>query len=46
VSHTGVWWKQVFDLLIETAHKLQALGFTYYNGKVIIIETDEEDTNV
>jgi hypothetical protein len=46
VSRGGDRWKQIFDSLILTYHKLTALGFTYYNGKVAIIEAGEEDSNV
>jgi len=46
VSHDGDWWKQLFDSLISTANQLTQLGFTYYNGKVAIIEIEEEESNV
>jgi len=45
VSHSGDRWKTIFDSLILTYHKLTKLGFTYYNGKVGIIESSEEDYN-
>jgi len=45
VSSSGVRSKQIFDSLIQTYHKLIKLGFTYYNGKVAIIESSEEDSN-
>lgn len=38
VTRTGDGWKQIFDSLILTYHKLTKLGFTYYYGKVAIIE--------
>jgi len=34
--------QRLFDSLIRTSQKLQELGFTYYNGKVAIIESGEE----
>ncbi len=43
VSRSGDRWKQIFDSLIQTYHKLTKLGFTYYNGKVAIIESGEEE---
>jgi len=46
VSSSGIRWKKIFDSLILTSHKLTKLGFTYYNGKVAIIESSEEDLNV
>jgi hypothetical protein len=46
VSHTGDGWKQTFDSLIQTYNKLTKLGFTYYNGKVAIIENSEEDSKL
>jgi hypothetical protein len=39
-------WKRIFDSLITTSHKLTQLGFTYYNGKVAIIESGEDDLTV
>jgi hypothetical protein len=26
--------------------KLVALGFTYYDGKIVVVESDEEQNNV
>jgi len=46
VSSSGVRWNQIFESLILTSHKLTKLGFTYYNGKVAIIENSEEDSSV
>jgi len=46
VSSSGVRWKRIFDSLILTSHKLTKLGFTYYNGKVAIIESSEKDLDV
>lgn len=34
-----------FDNLLQISEKLLELGFTYYNGKVAIIESSEEDSN-
>ncbi len=36
----------LFDSLISTYEKLKELGFTYYNGKVMVIEADEEVKSV
>jgi len=36
----------LFDSLISTFEKLKELGFTYYNGKVVVIEDIEEDKHV
>jgi len=38
--------QELFDSLIKTYEKLKELGFTYYNGKVSVIESKEEDSNV
>jgi hypothetical protein len=43
VDPSGARWKQIFDSLIKTSQKLTKLGFTYYNGKVAIIENEEEE---
>lgn len=45
VSHSGDRWNQIFTSLTQTYHELTKLGFTYYNGKVAIIESSEEETN-
>lgn len=37
--------EHLFDSLIQTDHKLQELGFTYYNGKIFVIENKKEDTH-
>lgn len=34
-------WNTIFDSLIRAYNKLIELGFTYYNGKVAIIEDEE-----
>jgi hypothetical protein len=36
----------LFDSLVSTYEKLKSLGFTYYNGKVVIIESEEEVSHV
>jgi hypothetical protein len=38
--------QELFESLIKTYEKLKELGFTYYNGKVSVIESKEEDSNV
>lgn len=38
--------QELFDSLIRTYEKLKELGFTYYNGKVCVIESGEEDSHV
>jgi len=35
-------WNSIFANLYKTSEKLIELGFTYYNGKVAIIERSEE----
>jgi len=35
-------WNSIFTSLFETSQKLIELGFSYYNGKVAIIERQEE----
>lgn len=40
-------WNTIFQSLIRTYKKLQILGHTYYNGKIVIIHPEkEEDSNV
>ena len=46
VSRSGDRWNQIFASLTQSYLKLTQLGFTYYNGKVAIIETSEEEANV
>jgi hypothetical protein len=41
----GVSWKTTFDSLTLTYQKLTKLGFTYYNEKVAVIESSEENLN-
>ena len=38
---TGPWVEHLFDFLIQTYEKLKELGFTYYNGEVSVIDTQE-----
>jgi len=42
---SGQWVEHLFDSLIKTYEKLKELGFTYYNGKVSVIDISEEDLN-
>jgi hypothetical protein len=35
--------EHLFKNILEVYEKLKALGFTYYNGKVTIIDTIEEE---
>lgn len=46
MSHGGDRWNQIFASLTQSYLKLTQLGFTYYNGKVTIIEPSEEESNV
>ncbi len=41
---SGVW-NPLFESLIRVYTKLKALGFTYYNGNVAIIEPGEEESD-
>ena len=34
--------EHLFESLIRTSDRLQELGFTYYNGKIVVIEEEEE----
>jgi len=34
--------ESLFDSLLRTYEKLKELGFTYYNGKVSVIDIKEE----
>ena len=36
-------WHTVFESLIFTFKRLQILGHTYYNGKVVVIGNSSED---
>ena len=42
---TEQWVEHLFDCLVRTYEKLKELGFTYYQGKVSVIDV-EEDSNV
>jgi hypothetical protein len=33
----------LFDSVIETHEKLKALGFTYYEGKISVIDLPQEE---
>lgn len=46
VNYSGDRWNQIFASLTQSYLKLTQLGFTYYNGKVAIIESSEEESNV
>lgn len=41
VSQSGDRWNQIYESLLITYRKLVNLGFSYYQGKVIIIDTTE-----
>ena len=43
---TGPILEHLFESLIRTDAKLQELGFTYYNGKVVVLEDGEEENGV
>jgi len=45
VSRSGDRWNQIFERLLKTYHKLTKFGFTYYKGKIAIMESSEEDAN-
>jgi hypothetical protein len=36
------WVEHLFDSLIHTYEKLKKLGFTYYNDKILVIDTEED----
>lgn len=38
--------EHLFENVIELSQKLDELGFTYYNGKVAVLEDNEEETHV
>lgn len=38
--------EHLFDNVISISQKLDELGFTYYNGKVAVLEENEEETHV
>ncbi len=38
--------EHLFESLIKTDQKLQEMGFTYYNGKIVVIEDREGETDV
>jgi len=38
--------EHLFDNVISISQKLDELGFTYYNGKVAVLEETEEETHV
>lgn len=44
VSQLSRVWNPLFKSLIRVYTKLKALGFTYYNGKVSVIEPGEEES--
>ena len=46
VDARSVVWNTVFESIFRLYQKLIDLGFTYYDGKVSIIETEEENSNV
>jgi len=37
--------EHLFSSIFNTYEKLKELGFTYYNGKVSVIEVDNEEEN-
>lgn len=39
-------WNQIESSILSMYDKLVAQGFTYYNGKITVVESDEEQTNV
>lgn len=38
--------EHLFDNVISISQKLDELGFTYYNGKVAVIEENKEEDHV
>jgi hypothetical protein len=46
VNHLSHKWRQILDSLLRIYEKLKKLGFTYFEGKITIIEIEEEDSNV
>lgn len=40
---TGPILEHLLESLLRTDAKLQELGFTYYNGKVVVLEGTEEE---
>ncbi|MFC1727123.1 hypothetical protein ACFL0Y_01245 [Patescibacteria group bacterium] len=44
VSEPNVpWVEHLFSSIFKTYEKLKELGFTYYNGKISVIEVGKED---
>lgn len=39
-------WNQIVPSLLNTFEKLKKLGFTYYNGQVLIIQPEKEEKHV
>ena len=46
VHHCDLSWNQIEDSLLLMHEKLVRLGFTYYDGKIVVIEPEEEGKNV
>lgn len=39
------YFEHLYTSLIQTYERLKELGFTYYNGKVVVIDTEEEENH-
>ena len=46
VHSCDVRWNQIESSILSMYDKLVAQGFIYYNGKITVVEPDEEQTNV
>lgn len=46
VDNSSVVWNPVLESIFRLYQKLKDLGFTYFEGKVSIIDIEEEDSNV
>jgi hypothetical protein len=46
VDNSDGGWNPIFESLLRLYQKLRNLGFTYSEGKVTVIDIEEEDPNV
>jgi len=46
VHHCDLSWNQIESSLLLMHEKLVRLGFTYYDGKIVVVEPEGEGKNV
>lgn len=46
VHHCDLSWNQIEGSLLLMHEKLVRLGFTYYDGEIVVVELEEEGKNV